>query len=137
MDKISSADRSRNMRLIRSKNTRPEIDLRKLLYSLGYRYRLHVKGLPGKPDMVFTKRKIALFVNGCFWHSHDASKCSKRHTPKSNTEYWHTKLERNRQRDIRNYADLEGIGWKVVVIWECEIESVKLDSKQIIHRLDQ
>jgi DNA mismatch endonuclease, patch repair protein len=136
MDKISPADRRRNMQRIKSKNTAPEIKLRKILFAKGFRYRLHVNNLPGKPDIVFNKRKIALFVNGCFWHSHNSKICHKGHLPKSNQEFWSKKLGNNTLRDLKNYAALQALGWKVIIVWECEIESIRIDPLQLIKKLD-
>jgi DNA mismatch endonuclease (patch repair protein) len=114
-------DRSANMRAIRSKGMRPELEVRHLVHNMGYRYRLHLKGLPGKPDLVFASRNKAIFVHGCFWHMHED--CRVAHVPKSNLEYWGPKLERNRARDLKNVQSLMGDGWKVLVVWECETRS--------------
>lgn len=109
---------SERMSRIRSKNTAPELHVRRLLHRLGYRYRLHQKGLPGSPDIVFKGRRKAIFVHGCFWHQHLGCKVS--HIPKSNSQYWREKLERNRERDSLNLHSLVDMGWDVLVIWECE-----------------
>jgi DNA mismatch endonuclease, patch repair protein len=111
-------DRSDNMRRIRSKNTGPELIVRRLLYSLGYRYRLHRADLPGKPDLVFGRRRKVIFVHGCFWHQH--SRCKITHVPQSNGEYWAPKLARNKARDVRTKAKLRKLGWDYLIIWECE-----------------
>lgn len=120
-DRISVEKRSRNMLHIRSKDTSIELKVRKYLFSLGYRYRVNYKDLPGKPDIVFTKKKIAIFIHGCYWHGHN---CNSRysHVSKSNTDYWSTKIKRNQERDKRNIELLEKDGWKVIVLWECEIK---------------
>jgi len=97
---------------------RPEVAIRRLVYRLGYRFRLHKKDLPGKPDLVFASRRKVIFVHGCFWHGHD---CPTGHVPRSNTDYWRAKIGRNRQRDRRTVKDLINSGWGVLVIWECEI----------------
>lgn len=110
-------DRSANMRAIRSKDMQPELRVRRLVHKLGYRFRLHRKDLPGKPDLVFGPRRKVIFVHGCFWHSHD---CKAAHVPKSNQEYWGPKLERNRNRDRKTIEALEAEGWQSLVIWECE-----------------
>jgi DNA mismatch endonuclease (patch repair protein) len=110
-------DRSENMRRIRSKGMRPELAVRSLVHGMGYRYRLHRKDLPGKPDLVFASRHKVIFVHGCYWHCHS---CNKAHTPKSNLEYWTPKLARNRARDQKNIEALTEAGWKALVIWECE-----------------
>lgn len=99
---------------------RPEMKVRKLTHSLGYRYRLHRKDLPGKPDLVFPKKKSVIFVHGCFWHQHGDPNCIDSRRPKSNTHYWDDKLARNVERDERNIARLKEDGWRVLVIWECE-----------------
>ena len=111
-------DRSANMRAIRSKDMRPELAVRKLVHKMGYRFRLHRKELPGKPDLVFASRRKVIFVHGCFWHSHQG--CKTAHRPKSNLAYWEPKLLRNRDRDSKSIEDLKEDGWKVLVVWECE-----------------
>lgn len=120
-DRITKEQRSKNMSHIRSKDTSIELKVRKYLFSLGYRYRVNYKKLPGKPDIVFTKKKIAIFIHGCYWHGHN---CNSRyaHVSKSNTDYWNTKIQRNQERDKRNIEQLEKDGWKVIVLWECEIK---------------
>lgn len=120
-DKLSVAARSENMRKIRSKGMKPEITIRKLVHSLGYRYRLHKSDLPGKPDLVFSRLKKIIFVNGCFWHQHQDSKCHIVRKPKSNLDFWLPKLERTRKRDEENLLKLSQLGWQSMVIWECEI----------------
>jgi DNA mismatch endonuclease, patch repair protein len=120
MDKISPERRSENMRQIRGKDTSPELAVRKLCRELGFTgYRIHRKNLPGKPDLAWIGRKLAIFVHGCFWHGHDCTEGIRK--PKSNQDYWIPKIERNRQRDIKNIASLKSVGWNVLVIWECEI----------------
>jgi len=105
------------MSAIRSKNMKPEMVVRQLVHGMGYRYRLHRKGLPGKPDLVFGRRNAVIFVHGCFWHQHD---CQDGHRPKSNTSYWDEKLRRNVERDARVQSELEEMGWRVLVVWECQ-----------------
>ncbi len=121
MDKLSPDKRSDNMRQIRSKNTKPEICVRSFLHKNGLRYRLHYKNLPGKPDLVFPKYKIVVFVHGCFWHGHSKLACNRSHIPKSNKDYWLNKIIHNQARDKANICSLEQLGWKVYVIWECEV----------------
>lgn len=104
---------------IRAANTKPEIVLRRLIHRNGYRYRLHRKDLPGRPDIVLVSRRTAVFVNGCYWHGH--RNCHLFRLPKSRTEFWSGKINANRLRDQRNHDDLEKLGWKVIVIWECAI----------------
>lgn len=107
------------MSRIRGKDTQPELALRKALHRQGFRYRLHDAGLPGKPDLVLPRYKTVVFVHGCFWHRHEG--CSIATTPKSNTQFWTDKFERNVARDIRSQALLEELGWRVFVVWECEL----------------
>jgi DNA mismatch endonuclease, patch repair protein len=122
-DKISTDRRSANMRAIRSKNMKPEMVVRSLAHRLGYRFRLHRKDLPGKPDMVFSSRRAVIFIHGCFWHQHPAPNCKDARTPKSNTDYWQPKLARNQFRDAEHEATLRAQGWLVLVIWECQIKN--------------
>lgn len=119
MDRITKEQRSWNMSRIRGKNTAPEMLVRRFLYSQGIRYRLHAK-LPGKPDVVIRKNNRALFINGCFWHGH--ANCKFAVTPKSNTNFWQNKIRGNIERDQRNRQQLEHDGWKVLTVWECELE---------------
>jgi DNA mismatch endonuclease (patch repair protein) len=121
-DKLSPAQRSVNMAKIRSRDTGPEIVVRKLLHANGYRYRLHVRKMPGKPDIVFAARRKVIFVHGCFWHQHAAEACLDGRKPRSNTGYWHAKLARNVERDVDAVRRLERDGWQVMILWECEIE---------------
>jgi DNA mismatch endonuclease (patch repair protein) len=121
VDKLSPERRSANMRQIRSKNTVPEILLRRLVYGLGYRFRLHRKDLPGKPDLVFSSRRKVIFLHGCFWHQH--SECREGRMPTTRREYWEPKLAKNQQRDASNRELLEGQGWAVLTVWECELAS--------------
>ncbi|MBN2285805.1 MAG: DNA mismatch endonuclease Vsr [Tissierellales bacterium] len=119
MDRISKKHRSWNMSRIRSKNTKPEIIVRSILHRNGYRFRLHKKDLPGKPDIVLPKFNTVVFVHGCFWHRHE--NCSDATTPKTSTDFWQKKFEDNVKRDKRNIKALQEAGWKVIIIWECEI----------------
>jgi DNA mismatch endonuclease (patch repair protein) len=129
MDKLSPERRSENMRRIRGKDTSPELTVRKLCRELGFTgYRIHRKELPGKPDLAWIGRKLAIFVHGCFWHAHDCSEGLRK--PKSNQQYWIPKIERNRLRDAENIKNLRAAGWKVLIIWECELrESISLPNK--------
>jgi DNA mismatch endonuclease (patch repair protein) len=115
----SAERRSRIMRAVKSQNTAPEKFVRSLLHSLGFRYRLHRKDLPGKPDIVFPARGKVIFVHGCFWHGHTCRRGAR--TPKNNADYWIAKIERNRVRDKINVEKLRNEGWQVLMIWECEI----------------
>ena len=121
VDTISPERRSENMRRIRSKGMTPEILVRRLLHQMGYRYRLHRKSLPGHPDIIFPKLKKAIFVHGCFWHQHSDPTCKVTRLPKSRLEYWRPKLARNKQRDSESLALLLQHGWKVQVVWECQV----------------
>jgi DNA mismatch endonuclease, patch repair protein len=113
------------MARVLSKDTGPELSVRRLVHSLGYRYRLHVSELPGTPDLVFPTRKKAIFIHGCFWHRHP--RCGR--LPKSNKRFWFSKLEQNRQRDLSNLRKLRRKGWKVLVIWECQLSALSLPDK--------
>ena len=118
MDRISREKRSWNMSRIRSTDTSLELLVRKHLFARGYRYRIHFK-LPGKPDIVFPRLKIAIFVNGCFWHFHG---CRLSTIPKTRTDFWTEKLKKNKERDNRNIKELEKLGWNVITLWECSLE---------------
>lgn len=111
------------MARVKAANTRPELQVRSMLHRLGYRFRLHRKGLPGKPDIVFPSRRTAIFVHGCFWHQHPGCKNAMR--PISNTTYWNAKLDSNTMRDRQNLQDLRALGWRVVVVWECELKDME------------
>lgn len=112
------AARSAQMALVRDRDTKPEMRVRRALHAVGLRYRLHVRSLPGTPDLVFPSPRVALFVHGCFWHRHPG--CAAARLPKSRLEFWEKKLDGNVERDKRNRAALEAAGWKVIEIWECE-----------------
>lgn len=103
---------------VRVRDTKPEIVVRRILHRSGYRFRLHRRDLPGRPDIILPKYKTVIFVHGCFWHQHEG--CSKAQRPKSNWEFWNSKLDANIARDRRNQSDLEKLGWRVLVVWECE-----------------
>ena len=121
-DIYSKKRRSEIMAGITSQDTRPEVRVRSVLHRMGYRFRLHGKGLPGRPDIVLRKWGVVVLVHGCFWHGHD---CCEGHVPKSNTAYWAPKLENNRRRDAKNAEALRNLGWKLIVIWECQTYSLK------------
>lgn len=116
--------RSYNMSMIRGKNTKPELIIRKFLHSQGYRYGLHNKNLPGKPDIVLRKYKTVIFVNGCFWHGHKS--CKYFVIPKTRTKWWINKIERNKENDRINKYKLENMGWNIITIWNCQLKSMKL-----------
>jgi len=129
MDFLSSADRSRLMSRIKSKDTKPELTVRRLVYGLGFRYRLHIKSLPGRPDLTFASRRKVIFVHGCFWHQH--SGCSIGRLPKTRQDYWLPKLERNTMRDRLNKIKLAEEGWDVLIVWECETRCLETLTAQI------
>lgn len=122
--------RSENMRRIRSKNTGPELTVRRLLRSIGFTgYRIHRKELPGKPDIAFVGRKKAILIHGCFWHGHSCSE-GQRH-PKTNADYWLPKIERNRARDASQLKELHQLGWDVMTVWECDLRDLPLLSQRL------
>ncbi len=122
MDTLSPAARSHRMARIGARNTKPEMVVRRLLYAMGYRYRLHAKDLPGTPDIVFRGRRKAIFVHGCFWHRHADRNCKLARMPKSRLDFWAPKLEANRVRDAANIERLESMGWQVLLVWECRLQ---------------
>jgi DNA mismatch endonuclease (patch repair protein) len=135
VDIMSAVERSQRMSLIRSKDTGPELTLRRALHARGLRYRIHVKELPGKPDLVFGRARAVVFVNGCFWHGH---KCPTGHIPKTNTQFWRTKILTNRSRDARNIRRLRREGWHVIVVWECALRNdvlVRLAAEKLDEKL--
>lgn len=107
------------MARVRGRDTGPEMVVRRLLYAAGYRYRVQARGLPGRPDLAFPRRRAAVFVHGCFWHSHDCPRGSR--TPRANAEFWRAKFSRNRARDVETLARLHALGWRALVVWECEL----------------
>ncbi|MGO7921971.1 very short patch repair endonuclease [Rhizobium ruizarguesonis] len=129
-DRISSEQRSTNMSRIRSTGSVPEMLVRRTVHSLGYRYRLHVRALPGTPDLVFSSRRKVIFVHGCFWHGHGCRVGGK--GPKSNTSYWTPKIKRNQQRDQNAMEALQEAGWQTLVLWECELKDVPELAERLI-----
>ena len=125
-DVLTNEQRSRCMASVKSTNSKPELKLRSAIHALGFRYRLHVKGLPGTPDLVFPSRKKAIFVNGCFWHRHSCA--SGRSIPQTRAEFWLDKFQQNRKRDRKNQSDLRANGWDSMVVWECELRSDRMQS---------
>ncbi|MBR5213525.1 MAG: DNA mismatch endonuclease Vsr [Akkermansia sp.] len=121
MDNHTLEQRRRNMSAVKSKNTKPEILVRKVLHAMGYRFRLHVKELPGKPDIVLPKYKTVIFVNGCFWHRHEG--CKYASTPTTNIDFWNAKFAENVARDKKKCQEIQEKGWQVIVIWTCEINN--------------
>jgi DNA mismatch endonuclease, patch repair protein len=120
-DTLTREERSERMGRVRGKNTRPELTVRRIVHGLGFRYGLHAKDLPGRPDIVLRSRRKVIFVHGCFWHRHGRSGCHLARLPKSRLEFWKPKLDANRRRDIRNRKALRAEDWKVFVVWECEL----------------
>lgn len=117
-----TTDRSSIMRAVKSVNTKPEMAVRQIVHAMGYRYRLHRADLPGKPDLVFPARRSVIFVHGCWWHGHDCKRGARE--PKTNRDYWVAKIDGNRKRDIASRQALEALGWRPLIIWECEIRNV-------------
>lgn len=130
-DTVSQERRSEIMSHIKSQNTSIEILVRQQLFALGLRYRINYKPLPGKPDIVFTKKKVAIFIHGCFWHGHDIG-CRYSHVPQSRAEYWSAKISRTKERDMSHINNLTSNGWRVLTIWECEIRK---DLQGVIARI--
>ncbi|EPL5956085.1 very short patch repair endonuclease [Pseudomonas aeruginosa] len=122
--------RSRLMKKVKQQNTKPELAVRSLLHRLGFRFRLHRKDLPGSPDIVFPSRRVAMFVHGCFWHGHE---CRRGRPPKTRPEFWGPKLASNKARDHRKSDELSALGWRVAVVWQCELD----DSESLSNRLVQ
>ena len=135
MDTLSPRERSERMRRVKSTDTKPEMTVRKLVHSLGYRYRVHGKDLPGKPDLVFNGRGKIIFVHGCFWHRHRG--CSLCRMPKSRLEFWGPKLEENRKRDFRDQKKLRRAGWRPLVVWECELRNTETLTRKIVKFLEE
>jgi DNA mismatch endonuclease (patch repair protein) len=129
VDKLSTEQRSANMARIRSKDTHPELVLRSLIHGLGYRFRLHRKDLPGKPDIVFPGRRKIIFAHGCFWHQHPG--CPEGRVPGSRLEYWAPKLTKNQSRDAANQSHLKDEGWDLLVIWECELKDISAVKRKV------
>lgn len=130
MDKLSPTERSRVMSVVRSKDTTPELVVRRLLHTMGFRFRLHRKDLPGKPDIVLPKYQACIFVHGCFWHQHP--RCKRATRPSSRVEFWDEKLDGNIARDKKNIRALKKLGWRVLVVWECQTKKPEILRQQII-----
>lgn len=136
-DMLSRAERSARMALIRSKDTKPELIVRKALWAAGYRYRLRVRGLPGRPDLVFPSLGVVVFVHGCFWHGHS---CQNGRIPSTNPDFWREKFRANRERDQRNTAELKEMGWEPIVVWECSLSTIpkrERTLKRVMNSLEQ
>jgi DNA mismatch endonuclease (patch repair protein) len=135
VDKLTPDLRSANMSRIRSRGTSPEMVVRRLVHSMGYRFRLHVAKLPGKPDLVFPRLRRIIEVRGCFWHQHPG--CIDSHIPKSRIDYWQPKLSGNQRRDVENAAKLKSQGWKMLVVWECHIKNQQKLQKRLLRFLGE
>ncbi|MGO0789173.1 very short patch repair endonuclease [Herbaspirillum seropedicae] len=129
MDVLTPEQRKKTMRAVKSANTLPELIVRKMLFHAGFRFRLHRKDLPGKPDIVLPRYRTVVFVHGCFWHQHPGCKNAAR--PSSRQEYWQNKLDKNVSRDASHISDLEADRWKVVVVWECETKNPEMLSQRL------
>ena len=134
MDTLTPQERSARMALVRAKDTKPELLVRRLVHGMGYRYRLHRRDLPGTPDLVFPSRGKVIFVHGCFWHRH--SGCALARLPKSRGEFWLPKLTANADRDARNLRALRRLGWSALTIWECQLDDAPKLAKSIRRFLD-
>lgn len=132
VDRVTQPVRSRIMSSVRAKNTKPELRVRSMAHALGYRFRLHRADLPGKPDLVFPSRKSVIFVHGCFWHGHA---CKREKMPKSNVDFWNEKIFNNQSRDEKVQASLATLGWRSLVIWECETKSPDIIMSKLIEFL--
>ncbi|MND42129.1 Very short patch repair protein [compost metagenome] len=135
MDTLTKTERSKRMSLIRDKNTKPELAVRRIVYDLGYRYRLHSNKLSGKPDLVFAKRKKVIFVHGCFWHQHECPSCRISHLPKSNRDFWRNKLQKNKERDAKIIEGLLNQGWQALVVWECQLRDLETLKEAVLRFL--
>lgn len=133
-DTLTKAERSERMRLIRSRDTTPEKFVRKMLHGMGFRYRLHARTLPGRPDLVFAGRRKVIFVHGCFWHRH--ANCKLARLPKSRLEYWLPKLSANKERDEKNRRALGRLGWRSLVVWECQLSRPEVLARRLARFLN-
>jgi DNA mismatch endonuclease, patch repair protein len=132
-DRFTDAERSRIMSRVKGRDTQPEMKVRRLLHRLGYRFRLHRKDLPGKPDIVLPKYRTTVFVHGCFWHGHEG--CKRAARPTSNTEFWNQKIDGNIARDAKAQAALEALGWRSLTIWQCEIKDIDALTERLTRSL--
>lgn len=134
MDTVTPQRRSEIMSRVRGEGTRPELAVRRLVHGLGYRYRLHAKRLPGRPDLVLARHRKVIFVHGCFWHRHPG--CPLSRTPKSRVEFWRAKLDGNRERDLRKQRELRDLGWASLVVWECELNDLDSVAERVTRFLE-
>jgi DNA mismatch endonuclease, patch repair protein len=132
MDTVSAEQRSRNMARIKSKNTTLELRVRSLLHRLGYRFRLHRRDLPGTPDIIFPGKRSVIFIHGCFWHGHT---CLKGALPTSNSEFWKAKISKNIDRDKRTLSELKALGWRVLVVWQCDTKRLESLQERLVEFL--
>jgi DNA mismatch endonuclease (patch repair protein) len=130
-DTLTPSQRSERMSRVRGQGTKPEMIVRRLVHGMGFRYRLHSRELPGTPDLVFPGRGKAIFVHGCFWHRHPDPSCKLARMPKSRLDFWQPKLQGNRARDLRHRRELEALGWRILVVWECQMR----DKEQLENKL--
>lgn len=129
-DRLSKEQRSALMARVRQRDTKPELVTRKLLHAKGYRFRLHMKQLPGTPDIVLKRHRAVVFVHGCFWHGHEG--CPRSALPATNRDWWQAKIEGNRRRDLEKIGELETQGWRVLVVWECETRDAEALSRRLV-----
>lgn len=134
-DTLTPEERGKRMSLVRNKNTKPELSVRRLVHGMGFRYRLHRQALPGKPDLVFSSRRKVIFVHGCFWHRHPEAGCPLARLPKSRLDFWLPKLAKNRERDEVEQAELRRLGWDSLVVWECELRDMERLKSKILEFL--
>ena len=132
-DRFTSQERSRIMSRVKGQHTKPEKVVRSLLHSMGYRFRLHVKDLPGKPDIVLSKYRKVIFVHGCFWHGH--KNCSRAARPQTNADFWNKKLDSNIARDVNTQIQIAELGWQFLIVWQCEIKDVEKLRQRLTHFL--
>ena len=135
MDTVSAVRRSEIMSRVPSRGSQPEMTVRRLVHGLGYRYRLHGKGLPGRPDLVFSRHRRVIFVHGCFWHRHPG--CALARMPKSRVRFWRAKLDGNRERDLANLHELDRMGWRSLIVWECELRDIQSITERVVCFLGQ
>lgn len=135
MDRLTAEHRSWLMSRVKSRDTKPELLVRKLVFAMGYRYRLHVRDLPGKPDLVFSRKRKVIFVHGCFWHGHE--RCRYGRLPKTRQEFWSNKIEQNRARDVRTVSELKNGGWRVLEVWQCQLKDFDGLAKQLNEFLEE
>jgi DNA mismatch endonuclease (patch repair protein) len=137
VDTLTPSERSARMSRVRNKDTKPELAVRRLVFSMGYRFRLYSKQLPGRPDLVFPGMKKVIFVHGCFWHRHPAKTCALARLPKSRLDFWLPKLEANRRRDVVQQRKIRRMGWSVMVVWECQLRKTAVLEQRLSKFLEE